>query len=382
MPSPAPRLLVEQRRHRHRPVRLRHRERLEHPPEVLGAAIGLDHFELLAEHHQADAAALVDEQPRDRGRRDHRGLDARVVALAGVLLRQEVQHHPHVRGRIELEGLHLEFARPQRAGPVDAVDAVARLVVADAGRVGRHVVRAPPEAPFPRQVGRRRRVARQIDRARIDDQRAPVPEAQLAVEDPERIARAHADRPQLVDAAPPAGRLQAPRPPAVGPQRGDELGPVARQRRGLLQLQPQLGRARGVFDLEPLDDRLARLHAVAAARHPHVQPQPGGPGPERGQGDAEQQRVAEPQRQPVVGGEADAERDQGQDHQQAERTPAPERRAPSRADGAAHLAPQPSRAGITSRLPRRPPALPAPAPAPARPRPPRGRPGSAPAPTG
>ena len=300
-----------------------------------------------------------------------------------VLLLQQVQHHPHVRGRVELEGLHLEFARPQRAGPVDAVDAVARLVIADAGGVRRHVVRAAAEAPLARQVRRRRRVARQIDGAGVDDQRAPVSEAQLALEDPERIARAgHADRPQLVDAAPRAGRLQAPRAPPIGPQRGDELGPVARQRRALLQLQPELGRARIVLDLEALDDRLARLHPVAAARHPHMQSQPGRPGPERGRGDAEEQRVAEPQRQPVVGGEADPERDQGQDHQQAERAAAPERRAPSRADGAAHLAPQPARAGITSRLPRRPPALPAPAPAPARRRSPRGRPGSAPAPTG
>ena len=295
---------------------------------MLRAAVGLDHVEPFAEHHQPDAAILVDEESGDGGGGGDGGLDRRVVALADVFAAREVEHDPKVRGGVELEGFDLERAGAQAALPVDAVDAVARLVIADAGRVGGDVVGAAAEAAFAGQVGGRHGVARQVERLGVDDQRAARAEAKLAREDVERIAAAHHDRAEVVETAAAADGLQPPGAAPARAERGDEAGAVAGQLGALLELEPELGDARLVDHFKALDDQLAGLHAVAAARHPHAQAEPGRPGPEHRQRETEEQGVTEPQRQPVVGGEADGEADDGEDQDDRERASADEEQTP------------------------------------------------------
>ena len=240
----------------------------------------------------------------------------------------EVEHDPEMGGGVELEGLYFERAGAEAALPVDAVDAVAGFVVADAGGVGGDVVGAAAEASFAGQVGGGDGVARQVQGLGIDDQRAARAEAVFAGEDVERIAAAHDDRSEVVEPAAAADGFEPPGAAAFASQRGDEAGAVAGQFGAFFQLEPEFGDVGFVDHFEALDDHFAGLHAVAAAGHPHAQAEAGGPGPEHGEAEPEEQGVAEPQGQPVVGGEADGEADDGEDQDDRERASADEEQAP------------------------------------------------------
>ena len=340
MPPPAARLLVEQRGDGHVADGLGDGEGFEDASEVLRAAVGLDYVEPFAEHHQPDAAVLVDEEAGDGGGGGDGGLDRGVVALAEVLAAGEVEHDPEMGGGVELEGFDFERAGAQAALPVDAVDAVAGLVIADAGGVGGDVVGASAEAALAGQVGGRHGVAGEVERLGVDDQGASRAEAEFAGEDVEGIAAAHHDGAEVVEAASAADGLQPPGAASAHAERGDEARAVAGQLRAFFELEPELGDARLVDDFKALDDQFAGLHAVAAARHAHAQAESGGPGPEHRQSEAEEQGVAEPQGQPVVGSEADGEADDGEDDDDRERASADEEQTPgagTRGAQAAHL---------------------------------------------
>ena len=291
--APAAGLLVEECGDGDGSVGLGDGECFEHAAEVLGAAVGFDDFEFFAEHHESDAAALVDEEACDGGGGGDGGFDAGVVALAGVLLAGEVEDDPHVGGWVEFEGFDFEVAAAEGAGPVDAVDAVAGFVVADAGGVWGDVVGASAEAAFAGEVGGGGGVAGEVDGAGVDDEGAAVAEAEFAVEDAEGVAAADGDGAEFVDAAAGAGGLQAPGAAAVGAEGGDEFGAVAGQGGAFFEFEPEFGEAGGAFDFEALDDGFAGLDAVAAAGHADVEALSGGPGPEAGDGDAEEEGVAE-----------------------------------------------------------------------------------------
>ena len=300
---------------------------------MLRAAVGLDDVEPIAEHHEPDGAVLVDEEPNDGGGDGDGGLDGRVVAVADVVLAGEVEDHPEVGGWVEFEGFDLQRAGAQGTFPVDAVDRVAGLVVADARGVWGDVMCASAEASLAGQVGGRRGVARQLERAWIDDESAPMPEAQLAVEDVERVGAAHGDWSEVVEAAPVADGLYAPVAVAGASEGGDESGAVAGQVGGFFDFEPELGDGGAVDHFEALDDRFSGLDAVARAGHADAHALSRGPGPGPGEDDAEEQGVAEALGQPVVGREADGEGDDRESDDDAERAAGAEGRAPRAAEG-------------------------------------------------
>src|SRR3989304_4605412 len=78
-----------------------------------------------------------------------------VCALARLHGRVEVQEEEDIAGRVHLERLHHQPVEARSGGPVDAVEAIAGLVVPDGGGVRGDVVGAPPDRALAGQLGRR-----------------------------------------------------------------------------------------------------------------------------------------------------------------------------------------------------------------------------------
>ncbi|MCZ6546224.1 MAG: hypothetical protein O6913_11065 [Chloroflexi bacterium] len=144
------------------------------------------------------------------------------------------------------------------------------------------------------------------------------------MEEVEGIAAAHHDRSQGEQAPTTADGFHAPVAALLPAQRNDVLRLVVRQVRQLFDLDPELGHADVVVDLDPLDDRLAGLDPLAVPRHPDPQAAATEPGPARREHQPKEQQVAETQREPEAGGETNAKHDEKQDHDERERTPLPE----------------------------------------------------------
>ena len=87
----------------------------------------------------------------------------------------QVEHDPDVARRVHLERLHHQPSQARRRAPVDAVVAVAWVVLANAGGVRRHVVRPAANCPLARQLRDRRPEVRQLLRARTARSTAAAP---------------------------------------------------------------------------------------------------------------------------------------------------------------------------------------------------------------
>src|SRR3989304_3274193 len=81
-----------------------------------------------------------------------RGAVAPLARLHGGV---EVQEEEDIAGRVHLERLHHQPVEARSGGPVDAVEAIAGLVVPDGGGVRGDVVGAPPDRALAGQLGRR-----------------------------------------------------------------------------------------------------------------------------------------------------------------------------------------------------------------------------------
>ena len=205
VPPEAPRLVRQQVAERHIAPGARHRQRLQDARVLLQAALRLDDVEAAAERHEADACG----SPSGSSARPTRRCARRTPPSSRrprrrARPRSQIEDHPDVARRIQLEHLHHQVAGARRARPVDAVEAVAELVRPHAGRVRRHVVRAPAEAPLARQV--RRRAPKKFGSSTARGYTSTFcarPYVARVPEQPERVARRDLDRPDGVQPAPP-----------------------------------------------------------------------------------------------------------------------------------------------------------------------------------
>ena len=235
---------------------------------------------------------------------------------ADVDLRLQVQHHPDIAGRVHFEQLHHELVGADGGWPVNAVEAVAVLVLADAGGVRRHVLRATAEAALPRQVSRRHVEVRQLHGAGVDEDALPVPEPARQAEEAEGVAAGDGGRTHAVEPAPGADGGDTPGAVSPGPQADDALHGPPRQVRGVIYLQPELGEPAPVAHRDAVLRRLPLLEAVHAPLRRHLQAPQVEPRPEVGEGDGGQDEVGEPEEEPEAGGEGAG---QGQDEDDAHR---------------------------------------------------------------
>src|SRR5262249_34834982 len=142
-----------------------------------------------------------------------------VFVLTDVDALVEVEDDPDVGRGIELEELDHELTGPRGGGPVDAVEAVARLVVADARGVGRHVVGALAETTLSRQVRRRDVEVRQLSRRRVDEDALGTAERAAVAEEAEGVARRDLHGPNGEEPAASADRRRLPATRFAWPQR-------------------------------------------------------------------------------------------------------------------------------------------------------------------
>jgi hypothetical protein len=163
----------------------------------------------------------------------------------------QVHRNPSVRNWIKLELLDGQ-ALPADAGrPVNAVDAIAADVVAQAGGVRRDVVGAPIQCFSAGEKRSRQRKARQLERQRIDQQRVHAADAPPELINAERIAAGDDQRSEGIAPALGAHGAHAPPSPLMAAEQAHHAaGRVPRQGREVMHLHPKLREAAEVSELE------------------------------------------------------------------------------------------------------------------------------------
>src|SRR5438445_1007518 len=236
------RALAEHRLQQSHPGRVRaggdHRDRAARqaansiPRERLGersAAVGLAHREVVEDHAvlahstvrlQDSSARVVGDEPdlaaaavhlrRHRGGEADRILDRGFLVLAEVHGAVEVEEDPEVGGKRLLERLGHEPLVLGRKAPVDAAEAIARVVVAHAACFGRVVRPGAEGGGAAHLLSARRHQVRHGTDARVDEYRGPLRELQLALEEAERLAHAQRGRPKSEPSAAPVDAARFP----------------------------------------------------------------------------------------------------------------------------------------------------------------------------
>src|SRR6185369_7840089 len=102
------------------------------------------------------------------------------------------------------------FAGPGRASPVDAVERVTWRVFADAGGVGRDIVRATATAALARKVRGWRLEVRKVDDGWVHQDLLGGANLTDATEDAKRVGGGEAERAPVVEAATEEGGIYNP----------------------------------------------------------------------------------------------------------------------------------------------------------------------------
>ncbi len=183
---------------------------------------------------------------------------------------------------------------------MDAVVAITRLIIADAGRVRCHIVSQAAHRAFARELGRRHPELRQFLRSREDEERVTGAVAATETEQAEGIAGDDPHGSQGKGASTGARYTGIPLAPTVSGQAHDGPGWLARHVRGVLHLQPQFGVEGPVGELHADVGALTHLHAPAGAFDADVDPTQVGKGPEEADGDEATDEVGRAVEQPVA----------------------------------------------------------------------------------
>ena len=259
---------------------------------------------------------LIEVVPGDARGHAHAVLLGALVVLAEVHSPLEVEDHPDVARRVEFERLHHHLPGTCRALPMDAVEAIARGIFADAARVWRDVVRAPPEAALAGQVRRRRLEVGQVQDRRVHEDLALSAHVSHASKYPERVRRRHAHGPPVVQPAPQQRRRH--HPVARTPRRDDHHPPrtVAGQPARVLDFHPELWQEVLVTNFDDLDRLLPHLasRSCAARRRVDVARVPPGDEPRHRAAPARMTYVTRNSSQNPVAVATNAEIDDDRDH--------------------------------------------------------------------
>ena len=299
-------LLLEEMREREFALRLRQGQRLQDARVLLGTAGRVQERRLGPEGQQAQHAVGLKEVIGEGGGDPHPVLLAAAVAQADLDGGVEVQEQPNLASGVRLERLHDQPIEAGGGAPVDAVVAVAGLVVADAGGIRGNVVRPPPHRPLARELRGRRPEVGELFRLGEDEEGVMGAVAAAEAEEPEGVARGDPDRPHGESAAAGAGHAHLPVAVAVGRQGDDGTGGLAGHVLRVLHLQPELCVEGAAGETYAGLGALAHLEAVGGALYSDVQPAQVRPGPDEGDrhqpadnvGGAVEQPVAADQSQP------------------------------------------------------------------------------------
>src|SRR5690606_23043609 len=255
---------------------VRHRQNLQDARQLARAAIRLDELTVRRVGHKPERAPFFDEIRSQRrgdghaiflGRRrqvwrrrvDVRAVGARLWALYQRVTRQ-IEYDPYVRQRIQLELLDQQAIFARGARPVDAVEAVPRLVIAHARRVGGDEMRAAADGFTAGERASRRGETMHRHGRRVDDDAGNCCDLARELEQPERVTAEDGHRPQRVLPAPCADRPHIPAVALARQQRRDHVARVVVwQRRMVADFQPQLRQDAGVAHCERLFERAPDL---------------------------------------------------------------------------------------------------------------------------
>ena len=301
MPSQAPSLDGEELGERQGAIGADDGQALQHLDQLPVRAVGGNRLQMRAGGDQPDVAALLQEAARERCGDGHRVLLGRVEPgfcrpLAAVVRRPvhrsrggavrdvvQIEDDPDVGGWILVELLDHQPAEARGGRPGDAIEAVARRVVADAGDVGRHVGCAAFQGAAAGEGALRNAGFSQLDHGRIDDHLGRFPELEPAGEDAQRVARPELDRTEVVAPAAHADRARIPFHGRATGNGDDAAGIMTRKCRTIHQLDPELAQTAGVSHRQGLAQRLPDLRTIGAGlahdRDPaqaQLRPDPGG----------------------------------------------------------------------------------------------------------
>ena len=238
---------------------------------LLRAAGRVQQHRLPPERHQPQHAVGLEEVVGERGCDADAVLFRALVAVACLDAGVQVEKEGDVARRVHLERLHHQPVEARGGAPVDAVVAVAGLIVTDGGGVRGDVVRAAANGALARELSGRHPEVGELLRQREDDERMADAVAAAEVEQAERVAGADRDRSHGEHAAAAAGQAQLPVTLAVGGQGDDGARRRAGHIRGILQLQPQLRVEGAAAQPHSRLCALAHLETVGGALHGHRQ---------------------------------------------------------------------------------------------------------------
>jgi hypothetical protein len=251
-------------------------QRLQDAPKLQLAALGR---QLAAGRGQADAPVLGQHLRCQRGGQGNGILQGALDPLARVARRIQIQHHPQIAGRLQIElfdhegeAARLHAAHVGRLAPVDGAQRIARRVGAHRGHGGGGLMGAALGAGQARGQAAQQAQIGQHHGPRIDQYRAHIRIGHHHLEQAQRVAAAQLPRAEAEDAAALAAPLGPIALPVVGPRIGYPVWPVARQIGMVQNLHPQ-GRQRGaVGHGELFAQHVAHQHPDAARRALAAQP--------------------------------------------------------------------------------------------------------------
>ena len=245
------------------PVGLHGGQQLEDLEALARAAVRRQHGEPVAADRQPHGTVLAQRLVGDRGRGPDRDLGRGVVAGPRLHRGVEVQEDPGVGGLLEVELLDLDLAEARGRAPVDPVHGVAGRVRAHRGGERRGLERALRRGVGALDAGRWQPPQWQGLDARVDHQRDPLPHPGRGLEEAEGIARSDLERLDAVVPAPLEDRPDQPGPLPAAAERERPPRQPARERGGVVDLEPRLDQPAGVpqrvGDPQPIADVRAQL---------------------------------------------------------------------------------------------------------------------------